>query len=488
MDETRCYHINSLDAENENSDRVCSCPRPEETCDDDTIRNSQNIGSGMLGSDSSITVHVHPTTGGHFELKTSAVETVDNLKKMISKKLKVPKDRICLLYREKHLRDGSLNNNFVVDGARIILLPSVEAGLLAQRPEQSVMQALESLSDTQSPVELVVASVKTQKRNLFCSDKQGLKNLPFVSFPFVKDFLSGKAPLNLTMRLGDHMMLIQLQLSTVTPGSRAGVTASSSSSATTSSTTTSTPSSCSAPSPPSPHSTCSFLSTPPSLIPHGPHPQPPPQHWGLQDPVHPHQRQAHPPVHPPPPGPTTTGRSVEELSSKACTTMAEVSTPARSLNPLLQDGKGRPRRDISTIIHILNDLLCATPGGHYGGGSTGSTGSPQNRSRSGSPTATTFSSSTTSSSSSTTTEAPKDNVTGSTDAKETPTIPCQEDAVKMETGEQEADESRLEGESDSRSNMNPERQAVNTKEMKIPFLSEFTGKTKRRERRLNDCA
>ena len=31
----------------------------------------------------------------------------------------------------------------------------------------------------------------------------------------VVDFLSGKAPLNLTMRLGDHMMLIQLQLSTV---------------------------------------------------------------------------------------------------------------------------------------------------------------------------------------------------------------------------------------------------------------------------------
>lgn len=33
----------------------------------------------------------------------------------------------------------------------------------------------------------------------------------------VTDFLSGKAPLNLTMRLGDHMMLIQLQLSTVSP-------------------------------------------------------------------------------------------------------------------------------------------------------------------------------------------------------------------------------------------------------------------------------
>lgn len=35
----------------------------------------------------------------------------------------------------------------------------------------------------------------------------------------VNDFLSGKAPLNLTMRLGDHMMLIQLQLSTVSPPS-----------------------------------------------------------------------------------------------------------------------------------------------------------------------------------------------------------------------------------------------------------------------------
>ena len=37
----------------------------------------------------------------------------------------------------------------------------------------------------------------------------------------VVDFLSGKAPLNLTMRLGDHMMLIQLQLSTVNSSSNA---------------------------------------------------------------------------------------------------------------------------------------------------------------------------------------------------------------------------------------------------------------------------
>lgn len=47
-----------------------------------------------------------------------------------------------------------------------------------------MMQALESLNDTQ-----------------------------------VNDFLSGKSPLNLTMRLGDHMMLIQLQLSTLNSSS-----------------------------------------------------------------------------------------------------------------------------------------------------------------------------------------------------------------------------------------------------------------------------
>jgi hypothetical protein len=30
-----------------------------------------------------------------------------------------------------------------------------------------------------------------------------------------------------------------------------------------------------------------------------------------------------------------------------------------TLNPALQDGNGQPKRDITTIVHILNDLLCA---------------------------------------------------------------------------------------------------------------------------------
>ena len=60
-----------------------------------------------------------------------------------------------------------------------------------------------------------------------------------LSFFQVVDFLSGKAPLNLTMRLGDHMMLIQLQLSTVNSASsskraRTSATTSASASASTS--------------------------------------------------------------------------------------------------------------------------------------------------------------------------------------------------------------------------------------------------------------
>ncbi|XP_071546255.1 midnolin isoform X2 [Panulirus ornatus] len=128
-------------------------------------------------------VHVTPTTGGQFELRVASTDSIEFLRRLVSKRLRVPKERICLLYRDRHLREGTLEENSILDGARITLLPSVETGLLTQRPEQSVMQALESLNDGQ-----------------------------------VNDFLTGKAPLNLTMRLGDHMMLIQLQLSTVSPG------------------------------------------------------------------------------------------------------------------------------------------------------------------------------------------------------------------------------------------------------------------------------
>lgn len=75
----------------------------------------------------------------------------------------------------------------------------------------------------------------------------------------VNEFLCGKAPLNLSMRLGDHVMLIQLQLSTVS-GIKASSTSSSTSSATTSSPASSSTSSSSGTSSPT------LTSGPPSLL------------------------------------------------------------------------------------------------------------------------------------------------------------------------------------------------------------------------------
>ncbi|XP_009467429.1 PREDICTED: midnolin [Nipponia nippon] len=55
--------------------------------------------------------------------------------------------------RQIRLSSGKLQDLGVVEGSKLTLVPTVEAGLMSQasRPEQSVMQALESLTETQSP-------------------------------------------------------------------------------------------------------------------------------------------------------------------------------------------------------------------------------------------------------------------------------------------------------------------------------------------------
>ena len=49
----------------------------------------------------SISVTVAPFTGGPFSLSVSRRDSVEELKKAVAKRLKVLKDRICLLYRER---------------------------------------------------------------------------------------------------------------------------------------------------------------------------------------------------------------------------------------------------------------------------------------------------------------------------------------------------------------------------------------------------
>ncbi|TWW57737.1 Midnolin Midbrain nucleolar protein [Takifugu flavidus] len=183
----------------------------------------------------SMNLYIHSTTGTRFELSLPQEETVEGLKRRLSQKLKVPKERLALLHKETRLSSGKLQDLGISDGSKLTLVPTVEAGLMSQasRPEQSVMQALESLTETQDKdnEELLsprlfghnrsgalcscnLASLITSRRGPLAplSHRPRSKPPPCGTRSSVNDFLSGRSPLTLALRVGDHMMFVQLQL------------------------------------------------------------------------------------------------------------------------------------------------------------------------------------------------------------------------------------------------------------------------------------
>lgn len=50
-----------------------------------------------------ITLNISTTTGGNFSVTVDTSQSVDQLKKSVAKKLRVSKDRICLLHRERYV-------------------------------------------------------------------------------------------------------------------------------------------------------------------------------------------------------------------------------------------------------------------------------------------------------------------------------------------------------------------------------------------------
>ncbi|KAJ8011627.1 hypothetical protein DPEC_G00060230 [Dallia pectoralis] len=134
----------------------------------------------------SMRLTISSITGSCFELSVHPGETVEVLRRRISQKLRVPKERFVLLHKETWLSTGNLQDVGLVNGSKLTLVPAIEAGLLSQpsRTKRTIMQALESLTETQ-----------------------------------VSDFLSGRLPLTIALRVGGHMMFVQLQLSPQnTPG------------------------------------------------------------------------------------------------------------------------------------------------------------------------------------------------------------------------------------------------------------------------------
>ncbi|KAI4893987.1 hypothetical protein NFI96_014067 [Prochilodus magdalenae] len=379
-----------------------------------------------------ISLQIQSTTGTRFELSLPAEETVEGLKRRLSQRLKVPKERLALLHKETRLSSGKLQDLGITDGSKLTLVPTVEAGLMSQasRPEQSVMQALESLTETQGsepPCLALLPILGTPKMGKPSRSVPAPQTIVYyVAARRVSDFLSGRSPLTLALRVGDHMMFVQLQLAAQHSGSQhlqhRHLISRGASEGTTG------------------HSAGVVGSAP--RVSHSPHPHP---HPHLHPHPHPHPHQHTHPHHPhttlppsptaftPSPSgqsepliyPTSTSRhcstppcpsslpdgllrsqqvpsacsSSQSSTSPAapcpeanCTakTPSNCNAPSRSrkpgaiiesfvnhapgvfsgtfsgtLHPNCQDSSGRPRRDISTILQILNDLLSATR--HYQG-------------------------------------------------------------------------------------------------------------------------
>ena len=65
------------------------------------VRPSQPQVSSRSASADKILITVAPFTGGPFSVSLNKRDSIEDLKKVVAKKLKVLKERICLLYRER---------------------------------------------------------------------------------------------------------------------------------------------------------------------------------------------------------------------------------------------------------------------------------------------------------------------------------------------------------------------------------------------------
>ncbi|NWR36485.1 MIDN protein, partial [Tachuris rubrigastra] len=265
------------------------------------------------------------------------------------------------------LSSGKLQDLGVVEGSKLTLVPTVEAGLMSQasRPEQSVMQALESLTETQ-----------------------------------VNDFLSGRSPLTLALRVGDHMMFVQLQLAAqqstgqlqhrhlIASRGETGASASphcrtlhgaagsgftripvvptcqQSPAPSPTPTTPAPPMYCNAPHP-APITAGMFRSHGASAQTLAIVPFPEADPTSLPSQVDCGSRSSSSPGSSPAPSARSRkpGAVIESFVNHAPGVFS--GTFSGTLHPNCQDSSGRPRRDIGTILQILNDLLSATR--HYQG-------------------------------------------------------------------------------------------------------------------------
>ncbi|XP_074193525.1 midnolin isoform X3 [Rhinolophus sinicus] len=253
----------------------------------------------------------------------------------------------------------------------------------ASRPEQSVMQALESLTETQPPAapgpgrpggggfrkyRFILFKRPWHRQGPQSPERGGER-------PQVSDFLSGRSPLTLALRVGDHMMFVQLQLAAqhaplqhrhvLAAAAAAAAAARGDPSMTTPMSSPCRPVSSAARVPPVPTSPAPASPSPVTAGSFRSHSAP--STCTEQMDCSSSANAGASPTSTPAGSPTSRSRKpgavIESFVNHAPGVFS--GTFSGTLHPNCQDSSGRPRRDIGTILQILNDLLSATR--HYQG-------------------------------------------------------------------------------------------------------------------------
>ena len=126
----------------------------------------------------SISVRIQPTIGPSFTLSVSPNAKVSNLKESISDRMGLSPQKMTLLLHSSELDSGTLGENAIQDGTEIRLVPAVESGVTTANSVDPVAMMKHSMSGI--------------------SDQQ------------IDDFLNGKSPLSVAIRVGESVVVVNL--------------------------------------------------------------------------------------------------------------------------------------------------------------------------------------------------------------------------------------------------------------------------------------
>lgn len=125
-----------------------------------------------------ISVKIQPTIGPPFTLSLPSTTKISNLKESISDRMGLSPQKMTLLLHSNELNAGTLSENSIEDGTELRLVPAIESGVTAANSVDPVAMMKHSMSGI--------------------SDQQ------------IDDFLNGKSPLSVAIRVGESVVVVNL--------------------------------------------------------------------------------------------------------------------------------------------------------------------------------------------------------------------------------------------------------------------------------------